>query len=85
MDSTRELYCLGKLKHDNIVTYFCKCELASNPGMTGIVMELCQGSLDDLFGAKLLKLPEVSRIFKQVIGGVAYLHSKDVIHRYCRM
>ncbi len=75
----REIYCLNKLKHENIVSYFGTCNLSSK---MGIVMELCQGSLVDLLDDRTLKLYEVSRVCKQVISGVAYLHSKNVIHRY---
>ncbi len=56
-----------------------------------IVMEKCVGTLLDLVPQgrglqngepywRKLKLYEVSRMMKQLLGGLAYLHENDIIH-----
>ncbi len=76
---------LESAKHDNIVIYHGHCNLkgsSGDPEATGMVMELCHGTLKSLIKERQLDLFEVAYLIHQLLSGVEYLHAKGIIHRY---
>ncbi|XP_045031562.1 uncharacterized protein LOC116918324 [Daphnia magna] len=78
----RELQTLRQLNHLFVVKYL---DLVENQSKKYIVMELCEGSLKDYVEGKLERIPIDSLddkiLISQVALGVAYIHSKDIIHK----
>ncbi|XP_073085408.1 serine/threonine-protein kinase TAO1-like isoform X2 [Manis javanica] len=76
----KEVRCLRTLKHPNIVEYK-GCYLRENRAW--LVMEYCLGSASDLL--KVYKKPlqemEIAAIIHGALQGLAYLHSRAMIHR----
>jgi serine/threonine-protein kinase len=70
----------AKLTHPNIVTVF---DFIQEENMLGIVMEYIEGeTLEQLIQRKIrLDLLESIQIFKQVLNGIEYAHSKGFVHR----
>ncbi|PWA02077.1 hypothetical protein BB558_001785 [Smittium angustum] len=76
----KEIEMLKSLNHPNIIKYH-NYELSSNH--LNIILELCEGgSLQNII-SKFGKLPEklVGIFISQVLNGLSYLHSKNIIHR----
>ena len=50
-----------------------------------IQMELCEGDLSEFLQSRYIKnplsLPEIWDIFQQIIGGLIYIHSREMVHR----
>ncbi len=88
----RIVYLVRQLKHENLVKYlgYCKSNSSSSSGAVfHVCMELCYGSLVKFMkrrraegGGCLFELHEVSRLMRQVLTAVDYLHSQGAIHRY---
>ncbi len=88
----RELIILKQVRHPNIVEYFgafdkdgddedSDAKDVSDPEV-GLVMEVGQGTVEDLVEAKKgLDVEEVKHLSRQMMNGVAYLHAEKVIHR----
>ncbi|XP_045031577.1 uncharacterized protein LOC116936163 [Daphnia magna] len=78
----REVETLRQLNHLFVVKYL---DLVENQSKKYIVMELCEGSLKDYVEGKLERIPIDSLddkiLISQVALGVAYIHSKDIIHK----
>lgn len=81
----REIKALEFLSHKNIMSLH---EVIENRTNIYLVMELCEGkSLYHLVknqnNKKQPGLPEnyVRKIFKQIIEGMAYMHSQQIVHR----
>ena len=76
----REAKNQAKLNHPNIVPVYGFTE---DKGLLGIVMEYVAGiTLEQMIERKgKLELLESIEIFKQVLAGVGYAHSKGFIHR----
>ncbi|KZS17772.1 Ankyrin repeat and protein kinase domain-containing protein 1 [Daphnia magna] len=78
----REVETLNQLNHLFVVKYL---DLVENQSKKYIVMELCEGSLKDYVEGKLERIPIDSLddkiLISQVALGVAYIHSKDIIHK----
>ncbi|KAI9561283.1 hypothetical protein GHT06_012239 [Daphnia sinensis] len=78
----REVQTLRQLNHLFVVKYL---DLVKIQSKKYIVMELCEGSLKDYFEGKLGRIPKDSLddkiLISQVALGVAYIHSKDIIHK----
>ncbi|KAK4004534.1 hypothetical protein OUZ56_006268 [Daphnia magna] len=78
----REVQTLRQLNHLFVVKYL---DLVENQSKKYIVMELCEGSLKDYVEGKLERIPIDSLddkiLISQVALGVAYIHSKDIIHK----
>ncbi len=76
----REAKNQAKLNHPNIVPVYGFTEFQD---LLGIVMEYISGeTLEHLIERKgKLELPEAIGIFKQVLLGVAFAHSKGFVHR----
>jgi serine/threonine-protein kinase len=76
----REAEAIGRLSHPNIVTVY---DLGQAEGQLYMSMELLEG--DDL--RKLIEqrmdipLPDRVRLLLQIVEGLAYAHSRDVVHR----
>ena len=76
----REAEAIGRLSHPHIVTVY---DLGKAEGQLYMAMELLEG--DDL--RKLIEqqvgipLPDRVRLLLQIVEGLAYAHSRDVVHR----
>lgn len=70
----------AKLTHPNIVTVY---DFIQEDNMLGIVMEYIEGeTLEEIIHSKgSLDLKESIGIFKQVLNGIEYAHSKGFVHR----
>ncbi len=72
---------LKDLNHPNVLEFFW---ITSKEDLSKvcIVTELCDGTLNDLVKARRwLSLGEVSRLSRQIMEALDYLHSNNVIHR----
>jgi len=71
---------LLKLRHNNVVKVYETIETEKH---IVIVMELCAGGdlMSYIRQRRKLKEPYAKVIFKQIIDGLAYIHSKCVCHR----
>jgi protein-serine/threonine kinase len=75
-----EVNLLLKLTHDHVVKIYETIETKKH---IIIVMELCAGGdlLNYVKKKRKLKEPHAKKIFKQIIDGLGYIHSKNVAHR----
>ena len=76
-----EAITLSKLNHTNIVTLFDFSEADSN---LFLIMEYVEGKpLNEIISKEVGAIPEkrCDNIFKQILNGFAYAHSKGIIHR----
>ncbi len=83
-DIEKEVTMLETARHHNIVIYHGHCNLKGSPGdldSTGMVMELCHGTLKSLVKERQLNLFEVAYLIQQLLTGVDYLHAQGIIHR----
>ncbi len=79
----REVSFLEKSDHPNIVKYYGYFPVDDET--TGVVMEICQGTLKNIVKARDLSPFEVAWLSHQMLKGVAYLHDELLIHhRYIR-
>ncbi|XP_059350588.1 uncharacterized protein LOC130693049 isoform X2 [Daphnia carinata] len=78
----REVQTLRQLNHLFVIKYL---DLVEKQSKKFIVMELCEGSLKDYVEGKLERIPKHSLedkiLISQVALGIAYIHSKDIIHK----
>ncbi|CAG5112590.1 Oidioi.mRNA.OKI2018_I69.chr2.g6788.t1.cds [Oikopleura dioica] len=81
-DIVHEIKLLERLKHKNIVRLE-ECFLKDKDHMVWIVMEYCLGSASDLVDVQPGRLleSEVAQIIRDVLHGLSYLHSNEIIHR----
>ncbi|KAJ9466444.1 hypothetical protein DIPPA_33895 [Diplonema papillatum] len=81
-DLLREVSLMHKLRHDNIVSYMASAVV---DGYIMIVMEyLSGGSLHDMlvnFSSAALPLTSIQRYVQDIVRGLEFLHSRDIIHR----
>lgn len=74
-----EFSIANSLHHPNIVETICLC---THAGRWNHVMEYCgQGELFSLVQKNYLKMDDKFCLFKQLLQGVAYLHSNGIAHR----
>ncbi|CAI2381809.1 unnamed protein product [Moneuplotes crassus] len=75
-----ELDCLSKLNHDKIVDYF---GYQKETNVLNIFLEYFgEGSLESLLNLYgKLREPVISNYTKQILQGLEYLHSNNIIHR----
>ena len=76
----KELNLLLKLRHEHVVKIYETIETKKH---IIIVMELCAGGdlLNYVRKRRRLKEPYAKKIFKQIIDGLKYIHSKNIGHR----
>lgn len=76
----KEVNLLLKLRNDHVVKIYETIETKKH---IIIVMELCAGGdlLNYVRKRRRLKEPYAKKIFKQIIDGLGYIHSKYVGHR----
>jgi len=76
----REAQAAANLNHPHIITVF---DLGEEDGLTYMAMELLEGTdLKDMIAqGKLESLREKLAVVQQVCDGVAFAHSKGVVHR----
>jgi len=76
----KEVNLLLKLRHDSVVKIYETIETKKH---IIIVMELCAGGdlLNYVRKRRRLKEPYAKKIFKQIIDGLRYVHSKHIAHR----
>ena len=75
----RECRALDRMDHPSIVRFR---ELVVRDGMVAMVMELLEGDdLEAVLATGPQPVDEVMRILDRVLGGLAYAHSKGVLHR----
>lgn len=76
----KEVNLLLKLRHDHVVKIYETIETKKH---IIIVMELCAGGdlLNYVRKRRRLKEPFAKKIFKQIIDGLHYIHSKCIAHR----
>ena len=76
LDLKQEAEILSQCDHPNIVKLY---ELAKQQKQMSLVMELCTG------GSLMDRMPytekKASHIMRQVTSAIAYLHSKNIVHR----
>jgi serine/threonine protein kinase len=76
----KEVGLLLKLRHNHVVKIYETIETEKH---IIIVMELCAGGdlLNYVRKRRRLKEPYAKVIFKQIIDGLCYIHSKYIAHR----
>lgn len=82
--TSNEEAILKKLRHNNIVRFYEKLQApVDNPTHDLYFMELCQGGDLLRYVRKRQKVEEsVAKVlFKQIIIGIGYIHSEDILHR----
>ncbi len=70
---------LKGLRYENLLRIF---DIYDYKKHTHIVMELADESLDNLLEARRLTKDESAFVILQILLGLSYLHSMDVMHRY---
>jgi len=82
----REIKIMKRMNHPNVVKLY---EVIDTPRQLFIIMEFVKGqSLSGYIRSKKArKLPELEcmRIFSQVVAGIEYCHSHNIIHRDIKM
>ncbi|KAF9108503.1 hypothetical protein BGX27_008335, partial [Mortierella sp. AM989] len=76
----REISVLRKIRHPNIITLF---DVIETERYIGIVIEYASGGelFDHILAHRYLKERDACRLFAQLMSGVHYLHSKQIVHR----
>lgn len=78
----REYEIMETLNHENVVKLY-KNFLIENPNITYVVlvMELCESDLFFYMKNRSLSEAEIKSLFSQMVNGLAYLHSNNILHR----
>lgn len=76
----REVSLLLKLRHNHVVKIY---ETIESEQHIIIVMEICAGGdlLNYVRKRRRVKEPVAKKIFKQILDGLCYIHSKSIAHR----
>ncbi|KAJ7634672.1 kinase-like domain-containing protein [Roridomyces roridus] len=76
----REIEILDMLKHPNIVRLY---DVVETDKYFGIIIEYASGGelFDHILAHRYLKERDACRLFAQLISGVWYMHSKNIVHR----
>ncbi|KAI8058071.1 kinase-like domain-containing protein [Syncephalis plumigaleata] len=76
----REIMVLRSVRHPNVVRLF---DVIETERYIGIVMEYASGGelFDHILAHRYLKEKDAARLFAQLISGVSYMHSKNIVHR----
>ena len=81
-ESVRFLYMKNAIVHKNVVSVF---DVKTKGDAMWIIMEYCDlGDLNDFYkkyGETVLKITDAKAVLmKQIANGVAFLHSKNIVH-----
>ncbi|KAG0276719.1 hypothetical protein BGZ96_003170, partial [Linnemannia gamsii] len=76
----REISVLRTIRHPNIISLF---DVIETERYIGIVIEYASGGelFDHILAHRYLKERDACRLFAQLMSGVHYLHSKQIVHR----
>ncbi|KAI8605929.1 kinase-like domain-containing protein [Dissophora ornata] len=76
----REISVLRIIRHPNIIALF---DVIETERYIGIVIEYASGGelFDHILAHRYLRERDACRLFAQLISGVHYLHSKNIVHR----
>ncbi|KAF9149982.1 hypothetical protein BG015_008207 [Linnemannia schmuckeri] len=76
----REISVLRTIRHPNIISLF---DVIETERYIGIVIEYASGGelFDHILAHRYLKERDARRLFAQLMSGVHYLHSKQIVHR----
>ncbi|KAJ7461784.1 kinase-like domain-containing protein [Mycena galericulata] len=76
----REIEILDMLKHPNIVRLY---DVIETDKFFGIILEYASGGelFDHILAHRYLRERDACRLFSQLISGVWYMHSKNIVHR----
>ncbi|KAK3844782.1 MAG: hypothetical protein J3R72DRAFT_418985 [Linnemannia gamsii] len=76
----REISVLRGIRHPNIISLF---DVIETERYIGIVIEYASGGelFDHILAHRYLKERDACRLFAQLMSGVHYLHSKQIVHR----
>ncbi|KAK9817392.1 hypothetical protein WJX74_008301 [Apatococcus lobatus] len=80
--SVRELRVLQSCRHENIV-HLQRVVTGTQPESVFLVFEFCTYDIGRLLDTmtRPFSLPEVKCLFKQLLEGIAFLHSRWIVHR----
>ena len=76
----REVEILHRLKNDNIIKLF-KVMKSNNKKDLYLLFEFMEADLHSVVGTNILEKMHQTYIFYQVLKGIHYLHSAELIHR----
>lgn len=76
--AANEVRVLQRLEHPNIIKII---ETVETPRQTLIVLEKCKFSLSSIAKSGSVSYRTILRLFRDILVGLRYLHSKGVIHR----
>ncbi|CED85307.1 camk camkl kin4 protein kinase [Phaffia rhodozyma] len=76
----REIQVLSMVKHPNIVRLY---NIVETERYIGIILEIADGGelFDHILAHRHLREKDAAKLFSQIISGVHYLHSKNIVHR----
>ena len=75
----RELLIMKKIKHPNIVSFYDSFEESNQ---LNIIIEYCEkGDLQEFLNGRKMKEKHALHYFYQILQGLNYLHSNNIIHR----
>ncbi|KAG0047690.1 hypothetical protein BGZ83_007298 [Gryganskiella cystojenkinii] len=76
----REISVLRTIRHPNIISLF---DVIETERYIGIVIEYASGGelFDHILAHRYLRERDACRLFAQLMSGVHYLHSKQIVHR----
>jgi serine/threonine protein kinase len=75
----RELLIMKKIKHPNIVSFYDSFE---DSNQLNIIIEYCEkGDLQEFLNGRKMKEKHALHYFYQILQGLNYLHSNNIIHR----
>ncbi len=66
------------LHHENLIRVY---GIVEKDNKTMVVMELADGSLEDLLMVRRPNLTEAACIIFQILNGLVFLHSRNMMHR----
>jgi hypothetical protein len=70
------------IRHDNVVMCLGACvDITTRPPFCAIVMELCDGSLQDCIHDETLTTKDRLALLLQVASGLKFRHAKNIAHR----
>lgn len=71
---------MHKLNHDNIIKLFRVIKSKNNKDLY-LVFEFMEADLHSIVGTDILEKTHQIFVFYQILKGICYIHSADLIHR----